>query len=83
MESAFSPLKFKRAMVTVIVIEPEPEKNHGDEHAINHSGGGEFEHRTLCWAPVGVGRKPVLGATPTLSQKKRTGASRCVERGEG
>ena len=45
MESALPPLKFKRTMVTAIVKKPEYDKNHGDQHAINHSGGGEFEHR--------------------------------------
>lgn len=43
-EGRLAPLLFERAMVAPVIPEPQAEKDHGDEHAVDYNSGGEFEH---------------------------------------
>jgi maltose O-acetyltransferase len=46
MKHRFSSLVFEPPMVPSVVIEPQAKKDHGNEHAVDHDGRGQFEHRS-------------------------------------
>jgi hypothetical protein len=40
----FATLALEALVVPSIIVKPQTEKNHGDEHAIDDNGGGEIKH---------------------------------------
>ena len=46
-EDRLAPLEFESAMIPPVVKEPQGEKDHAHEDAVNHNPSGEIEHREM------------------------------------
>ena len=44
MEGSPAPLLLEAPMITPVVVEPQAEKDAGDQQTVKHDGGGELEH---------------------------------------
>jgi hypothetical protein len=58
-ENRLAPLAFESPVIATVIVEPQGEKNCGDERAIDHDGRAEFEHhRNLAECTLAAKRCP-------------------------